>query len=179
MVNLITENMRARVGGEYRDRRIAVGGFALSAALIASAACLVPAYFAADAEHSSLQAQTAALDASIAQESVSSSAKAEAVSAALYRAAAASLSAPRPSSVFAALIGVRPSGVSLRHIDFSETDTAAVVRLSGIADTRDHLLAFKQSLSGVAGVASVELPVDALAAADNATFAMTVTFAPK
>jgi len=176
MTNLLPTSARERVVTDYRFRLGAVAALLLTAILSVAAALLLPAYFFAWVARNDAITQGALADQSIKQQDTTTSAQDEHSAATLFKATQGQLLYPRPSKTIAMLLALRAPGISVRLIQYDAQGGTPTVHLSGIADTRGHLLAFKQSLAAAAGISNVDLPVESLITATSAPFAITVSY---
>lgn len=175
MITLLPESERSRVRIEYRLRLSTIAALLSAGVLLVCAGALLPSHFAA-----SIAQRAAAREAAFVSQTVESSALKEAgesvrASQALL-AAMKGFEAPRPSAALTEFLKQRPSGVTVTRIEYSRAETGATVRLSGIAQTREKLLTFRQSLKAIPGVANADVPLENLAKAADITFVLTVRF---
>jgi hypothetical protein len=77
-----------------------------------------------------------------------------------------------PTELFARVLAVRPAGISVDSISYSETDSR--ISLSGTG-TREAISAYRDILSEDQFFSSVSVPVGALVGASNGRFSITIT----
>ncbi len=176
MINLLPHDTRERLRADYRMRFAAVSLLAGAAVLVIAGGLLAPAYFRAGVAQNSLLLQASVTDLSISQPNLVAASKNGSSALAIYKALHDSAAIPRPSTVIDSLLGVRDTTIKIQRIDLTATASSATVDLSGVADTRDDMLAFKQRLMQVPNVSGVVLPPEALAVADQTPFVITVTY---
>lgn len=177
MINILPSVLRDEVRSDYRVRFWAVSCFMGAGVLMVTAGFLVPTYYRAFSTQEGFLIQASVADASISHPGLAAASQSENHTAGLYTALQSQLSSARPSTVVDALLPARNPTILLRQIECAIAAKTATVRLSGVAATRDDLLAFKQRLEQVPGVQYVELPPASLAMASNAPFLIQVTYA--
>ncbi|HEX8993894.1 MAG TPA: hypothetical protein VF803_01425 [Candidatus Paceibacterota bacterium] len=176
MINILPLRTKEFVRTLYYTRFAAVSFFAASFVLVIGACMLVPTYFRASAAEDGLKIQADAIDATMMQSDLPTAAAVGPATLSLQKALSAQRDALRPSQVVDALLSARDATVSLQRIDITTNKTGTAVHISGVATTRDNLLAFKKRLGLVPGVSGVVLPPDALAPAQNAPFGITLSY---
>src|SRR3989344_1416014 len=74
------------------------------------------------------------------------------------------------------LAAARPGGVKLTAVDVSKNGQTGgmVVLLSGTSDTRDNLIAFKESLKGSPGIQNVHFPAESWVKPSDVDFSATI-----
>lgn len=174
MINLIPQFAKKKVTTEYWLRVITVWFVLWSVALIVAMTLLFPVYI-----FTSVQANVNAESARTAEESVASFAS---VSKELEKASLQaryaiednrSTRAHQYITLFNSLDG---SGVAITSINFSkDTKGAKPVSISGLADNRESLAAFRDRLLAEDSVESVDLPISNLAKDKDIIFNLTVT----
>lgn len=172
MVNLLPPSARERVISEYRLRLASVSAWCAAGAVSVGIALLVPSYLSAKVEKMTVERQKALIEQSLARSSLAVAGSEVKAAQFTLAAVTAQASNPRPTSSLGPLLSAKPQGISLRRVEYAY-DEGTVVRLSGAADTREHLLAYKQALAALPET-SVDLPLDNLAKAQNISFVITV-----
>lgn len=174
MVNLIPQALRTMIRREYRLRLAVVASLAACFVFAAAAALLIPSYFLAATLQKAVLREQALLDQSLARKNLSDAAEqirsAQALSVALDQ----HLALPRPSEALAQITAARPAGITVTRLEYATGGRGATVRISGVSDTREHLLAYKQNLAALPQVSSVDLPLENLAKSSGAPYAMVV-----
>jgi hypothetical protein len=70
---------------------------------------------------------------------------------------------------------VRPSGVALTAFTFTNKGATSTLAIQGTASNRDALIAFVRAVEAFEGVSTAEVPITALAKADDNSFQMMIT----
>lgn len=174
MINLLPKDALARARREYYARLIALSLFSLAAVFLSSAAFLIPSYLFARIERDAVLTRVGFLSTAASGE------KNSAQSAELARTGEFLAATQVPGATVAGLLGellaARPAEVTLSHISFEAGDPSRF-SISGVARSREPLLAFRNKLEEAAAFESVELPVSNLAKAADISFSMTVRIA--
>lgn len=170
MINILPQRGLAGLKFAYRVRLAAVVLLAGAAALIAATALLIPAYLDARVLADAARAEKSRIDA---LNSESAEAEAPLIAAGeRLEAYAPLLFSTSASDGIAPVLAARPQGVMLRQIRYEQGSRS--VRVSGVASTREALLAFERALRVQAAIESVTLPVGDLARSSQAPFSLTV-----
>lgn len=177
MVNLLPHTGRERVHLEYRFRLAALSALSIAALSALASACLLPSYFFAWVARNDAKTQQQVVQQSLSTQHLSDAANAGRDAAALLSAVNQTLIVGRPSAVITALASARVPGVTVTHLDYKKVAATTTVNILGAAATRDALLAYKQSLLSVPGVASVDLPIGDLAKPADIQYEFAVIYA--
>ncbi|MDE2213160.1 MAG: hypothetical protein KGJ34_01335 [Patescibacteria group bacterium] len=183
MVNLLPSGAREHITLEYRLRLTSVALFTLAFALIVGAALLLPSYFLAWVTRTSLDDQSAITQETLSQPTLAKASQDEKATASIFSSVRQQLDYPEPTVILSDLFSNTSRGISVRYLNYGPvalTGSTAMltINISGVADTRDDLLAFKDELTNAPGVSAVNLPIDSLAASQNIDFALTVSWSP-
>lgn len=172
MINILPEHGRTRLKVAYRLRLAALSLCAAAAACVVAAALMTPAFLDAAVRERAARQEASVVDR---LNSESSEAEAPLTAATGYlESYAPILRGAAATERIAAVLSARPSGVRFSTISY--TRTGEQVKVSGVAETRERLLAFERALKEDGSIASVDLPVSSLARAVNAPFSITALF---
>lgn len=173
MINILPERGRAQARRIYLLRLSSVALCAASAALLIMAAFLSSGYLNSLAEEEAARGEALAMEN---QEAEGRELEAP------VAAARDELDAYEPlleraqvSVSIASVLAARDPAVTLSLISYDRT--TGIVRVSGIADTRESLLAFERAARRLPLAAEVILPVSDLARSTNAPFSLTIRLA--
>lgn len=174
MSNLIPQFAKKKITTEYWLRVLTAWFFLWGVALLIAAVLLFPVYI-----FTSVQTEVNAVSASAAEASVESF---ESVAADLKKASLQSryvimdnrrTKAHEYVELFAAQEG---SGVAIERISLTQGATGPQPALiSGVAETRESLAAFRDRLLAVPAIAQADLPISNLARERDIEFSITVT----
>jgi hypothetical protein len=177
MVNFITEKSQRILTLRYYQRLFAVSAFLLGSAALSGAAFLLPSYFLAR-----LQADQAAnfLDASQKAVNAGSAGGAPGILAVFSERVAIMktyVRDPVTSRILSTMTVEPTNGVSLNKIEITPSEGGkGTVSLSGIAATRESLLAFVQKLQNKNIFSGVSLPVSDLASGSQIPFSLSFSY---
>jgi hypothetical protein len=179
MSNILPQKQIARLNHLYRTRFMVVVFFVTAVIFFVGGAFLLPSLYYAREDHTQLLAQRAELDkleTGTYRESLQAS-----VSDINNRLQIFGAGAPR-SPVIGSFVGVVLSAktpnvhIERMLIDVKMPgDTSAPVQVQGVADTREALLYFANTLRGYSGVSHVEVPIDTYIRNTNVPFTITAT----
>lgn len=175
MINILPEQGRTRARFVYRLRLVAVLLWASAAVCLIAGALLSPAYFSARAEETAARAESAALGDGGEK---GREAEAPLVTAATYLEVYTPLLAGASVGDRVALaLSVRPAGIVFSQISYDRASD--LVRVHGVASTREELLRFERALKALPDVLKVDLPVSDLARSTQAPFSVSIQFSSK
>ena len=175
MITLLPEQDRSRAHIEYRLRLVSVAAVLLGGVLLFGAAALVPSYVAARVAALSAEEEAGIAAAAADSAALQDAARSLSVSNALLSAISLQSGMRRPSEAFGSVLAARSVGISITRMEYevSGANTLAL-RLSGIAATREALLAFRQSVQHLSGVTAADIPIDNLTKAQNVPFVLSI-----
>lgn len=170
MINLLPLQNLRRARREYYMRLMALSGVALAMVLLSSAAFLIPSYLFArierDAALATFERLKSALDEGAANDSRALSRTAELLE-------VANKDAARAVPQLREILRAQPGGVALSRVAF-EVREQPQFSVSGVAQTREVLLAFRDTLRESETFENVELPIGSLAKAVDIEFSLTI-----
>ncbi len=174
MINLLPQRQLRRARREYRLRLATLSSLALALILGSSAAFLVPSFLFARIERGTALATyerlKVTLNGGALEDSRTLSRTAELLEMVEQKSASV---LPHVRQ----LLRARPQGVSLSRVAF-EVREHAQFSITGVAETRDALLMFRDQLRDYDGFETVELPIGNLAKATAIEFSLTIVVAP-
>lgn len=171
MVNLLPEESRENAAIEFRFRLAIVLCAGIGSVFLAGAGLLFPAYLSAEIKHSAIVADQ---KQNVAAKNERELADAERAAIALFPQVATVARSPRPSLYIQKITEVPRKGVQIQSIQFQSLQNPKFV-ISGSADTRDALIAYKENVASLKGV-TVNLPISDLVRPTDLTFTMTLVF---
>lgn len=177
MANVLPESFRQNIKSEYKLRLATAGLALLAVVLLAATALLAPSFVLTETR---LEQKQATLD-SLSREDSSTSTEQSKQIIAMTNKKLSVVNQERPQLEPTEIVGLvtntTPTGVSVRRISIQdvEDDSAQSISINGIARTRDALLEFESNLGKQAQVQEVDLPIETLAAREDAEFSLTVT----
>ena len=146
---------------EYRFRLVVVWFWALSFVGIISFILVFPVYTTVKVHYDE------AVQKEAAEHSVQNSQSADVANiiskANTYMSALSLLSPLQADEIIGLVVSSKPSGVTITSISITKSNNGANISLSGVASTRNTLLAFDKNLEGVGQFSNVSLPVSFLA----------------
>lgn len=178
MINLLPDSAKRSLRATYYARLATVGITILAFVVFAGAAALLPSYLLARAD--AMSAEVYLADSSHTAAASQRAADTETLNQ-LSEEVSLMKSYPRAPFVaqaFSALTQDVPSGVSLSAITLMPNDPAVSVSISGVAGTRDELLAFANALQGDSSFSGVSVPLSELAGEANIPFSFSFSFTP-
>ena len=176
MINLLPPSARQAFMIEYRARLAMVGGVFCLGVCTLGAVSLLPSYFLAQVARDVYEYEQSVTSEVLSQPSLSSAALETRAAAVLLSAVSEVLARPRPMPLLERLLSARPRGIAVSRIEYA-SEGGVTIKFSGVADTRDHLLSFKQNLQGLSEVAAVTLPAADLIKSYAVPFALQITLA--
>ena len=177
MINVLPEEGKKWIRGEYRLRLATLTLLAVAFVALALAALLFPSYRLSESTyaqaHTEREAFSQALSPANGEKVIEELSRAENMRQAL----ALRVEEQAPSLHIEGIVRAqaKSEGVTLARLAYESAEEISV-RLSGFAKTRENLIAFSEMLERIAEVKSVKLPVSNLTRSVNITFNMTVTF---
>lgn len=174
MINLIPPQAKKGVVREYWLRVVSVWFYTWSAALLGGVLIMVPAYVLINSQVSVYQESAKSASAKVANfGDVSKSLTASSLQASkLLTGFRQSLISERIST----LRSLEKPGVTISEFAITRTDEAyEPIQVSGTAENRQALAAFRDRLLALPDVASVDLPISNLAKDRDIQFSLTVT----
>lgn len=168
MANVLPPEYKEKITTEYRLRLLAVGLLLGGIALAITAAFLVPSYLLLRSHLSTTQDNIARVQEAFQQES--GGRYTQVLSDTKQQLSAASLHGrtTKIGAMFKEVLDRQSQGVSITR--FAYTDEEKTLVISGVADTRDALLGFEESLATSQLFAEVDLPVSSLADQTDVAF---------
>ena len=182
MANLLPQKHKQGIFSEYR-LRLASGGLGLLAVVfIAGIALLVPSFVLTEARHSQHQSQLNSVEETAVATSTEAAKRIiKQTNTRLEIVNSTETNQLQPTRILKLLAETRSDGIAINNISInaedgeSKSEGASRVSIDGVADTRDNLLGFEDSLENRAQVLAVDLPIGTLASQENTAFDMTVT----
>lgn len=185
MANLLPTDQKESIFTEYKMRLAAGGMGILVVVLLAGIALLIPSFILTETRYQQNQAMLDSISDSDA--STSTQENRSVINTTNKKLDLVNKDTTRvlPTDVLELLAETQSGGVRVNRIsiageqnqDLVEGEQIAV-SLSGVADTRNNLLRFEDSLSNRAQVSAVDLPIETLASSENTPFDMTVVIQP-
>jgi len=179
MLNLLPKEEKKKISHEYRVRFAIVALTLTFFALIVSLVLLVPSYFTAEVRKSTLDSESAGVEA---KNATAESAKLGET----LRQTNASLSIFTSSTTPTGVVGLLDNisalrGTTVRIQDFSYTAAKGQqqIVINGKGDTRQALVDFTKKIRNLPNVVSVDLPVSDLAEAQNINFSVIILIQQK
>jgi hypothetical protein len=171
MFNLLPEQQKKNLDKEYRLRKYYIIGCFAASTMLAALIFLLPSYISAKIALNAATTEQSDLQKTVgAQADVSVSALHELKTE--TDALATATSTPL-SSLIRSVIADATANVHIKEMVYEAQPSPSIV-LSGVAGTRDELLAFSNSLNKDTAFSSANLPVDDLAADKNSSFSITL-----
>jgi hypothetical protein len=174
MINILPEEGRVLARRAYLFRLVTVATFAVAFICLCAGVLLFPSYVETQSAADTARSESARL-AEIAKKNGKETDMPLALAQAEITSFRALLARTAPSQPIEVVLRQRGSGITITQIQYD--DANAQVSLSGVANTREGLLAFAQRLRKAPGVTAADLPVNDLARNENARFTITVSFA--
>lgn len=171
MVNLLPEESRENAAIEFRFRLATILCAGIGAVFLAGAGLLFPAYLSAEIKHAAIVADQ---QQNVAAKKERDLADAERAAIALFPQVATVARSPRPSAYIQEITEVPRKGVQIQSIQFQSLQNPKFT-ISGSADARDELIAYKEKLSSLKGV-TVNLPISDLVRPTDLVFTMSLVF---
>lgn len=173
MINILPNEGRTIARRSYVFKVVATATFAAAFVALATGALLFPSYIETTADAEAARAEAVRL-AEVEKSVNGATDEPLALAQAQLKAFGPLVATDPPSFAIQSFLGVRGKGISVSQIEYDIA--AARMILSGTASTRESLLLFVQALRKVAGVTTVDLPVNDLAKSENSRFGITVSF---
>lgn len=174
MINLLPHSTLKRARREYYIRLVSLALLSLAVVCFSSAAFLVPSYLSARIERSATLERHVLLTQKTASDT-------SALSASLLTTTDLLSAARRPNldgmALLAQVLSGKGSRIQLTRIAFDTRDVARF-SVSGIAQSREALLQFRDALRSRPEFTAVELPISNLAKATDIEFSMAITIKP-
>ena len=176
MYTLLPEKYVAKLKREYRVRFAAMFFFFITIALVVGAVSLF-FFFILSKEQEKQASHDLANLKKIAATSGADQVEKDALNTkTLVRAITGHQDAVLLSDIVESVVSHRKSSITLSSLEVSRPSPATVsARISGVALTRDALVAFKKELESDARFTKVELPVSDLAKSKNIRFSMSLS----
>ncbi len=181
MANLLPQSFREDITSEYRLRLATTGMAILAVVLLGTTALLAPSFILTESRLEQKQATLDSLSAAASGTSTEQSQEIIAATNEKLSVIAEETEKLQPTDMVSLITQAKPVGVSVRSISVQEAETENAtqsVSISGIARTRDALLTFEDNLNNQAQIQQVDLPIETLAARQNAQFSLTITVKP-
>ena len=176
MFHFLPPDYKKRVKREYCVRLLAVIFGLLSVVVLSSIFLIAPSYISVRNSYGTALSEATAADNNVLVEQKNNTTTiANKVNA--YISAADSLTHLSPQHIVEPIALAKPSNVTISSISIGTAGNVVSVSISGIAGTRDELLAFVKALQGVADFENVNLPVSYLALDKNINYSITLSLA--
>ncbi len=176
MFNLLPQKNKKSIKQEYKVRLVSVFLASLIAVEIIFLSTLFPSYVLSVIDHADLSKRLESLkDTGLLENTDEVRGKIEEINKNIE------LLKPAPSNLFfnvlvSDLLSQSGSGIDLKGINYSQTSPANFeINLSGVASTRESLVAFVDRLESEEIFSSVDLPVSNLAQSNNINFSLYIT----
>ncbi len=176
MINLLPAHAKKKLAQEYKIRLGVVVLCLIIGLEILSIGLFAPAYFTISASTKSLQQQLSDTRAATPKEGEDVQRQILAIKKEidLLKPSAGASSTP-PSALLNELLLDKPRGIEITSFAYARTKTNIGIQLSGLALTRDELLAFQNSLRANPLVADIKYGSSFITKKTNIDFVITVT----
>lgn len=176
MANILPDNLRRLNKRRYVIRLSTVVFYGLAFVLVVCTALIVPSYFLLNEEAKALTAERVRMETDV----VDTDFRVLPLGEITERAKELTLGVDRfsPTSHIQTIVGTLPQGVSLNSISFEKGESMYTFTISGMADTREALVAFRDALDGLTRFSGVDLPVTQLARRTDLEFSLTANIQP-
>lgn len=176
MYTLLPEKYVAKLKREYRVRFATMFFFFITIALAIGAVSLFPSYILSRGQERQATQDLSSLKKIAATSGADQVEKDALNTKTLVRAITGHQDAVLLSDIVESIVAHRKSSVTISSLEVGRpSPTAVTARISGVALTRDALVAFKKELEGDARFIKVELPVSDLAKSKNIRFSMNLS----
>jgi len=156
-------------------RLVAVSFWMLAISMVIGSLALLPAYILSESRLSALNDQYHILQASVASLTSDTSAAPLAALKRKLDVLAKEKAEERLTEALLSILAQRGEGVALASFDYSKAGATATLKLRGMAENREALLAFERALKGDARFSKVDLPVSNLAKEKDIEFDLTLS----
>lgn len=178
MYSLLPEQNIKAIQREYRLRLVAVFVCFLAVVLVIGAFALVPSYILSREQESQAQSNVASMKQQRAAKGVDQNERDLISAQALITAAKQHSDGTALSAIVEHIVAHHVAGVLVTSFAINrEATSTALIQMSGLAMTRERLVAFKKELERDPAVKKVELPVSDLAKSKDIQYNILVTLA--
>lgn len=176
MFNLIPDSVKEKILKDYQERRVVVWLFALFLLSVTIVIFLLPAYVHVFFEEKNIRADVEIVKNSLQLKKADDVVGTIKATNELLKALSPAKSHVRTSEIIEKTLGAKNAAIHITDIEYMETKTSSsTVLLKGIADKRESLREFVNTLEGTEGFAKVELPVSNFAKDKNIDFSITIS----
>lgn len=176
MINLIPQSAKKKLLLEYWVRTLSVWGVLWASALILGAVALLPAFVLIGQQVDIYAASAASASEKVAEyQDVTDQLRTANVQA---REAINTLRLPQFSTFITAIKALQGTEIVINSIEMKRGETVDVLApflITGVANNRQSLAAFRDRLLAESWVESVDLPISNLAQGEDISFSITVT----
>lgn len=175
MINLLPQYAQRKIMRLYRMRLMSTALFLVAFTFLSAAALLVPSYVITLSHENSAEGRRTALDQKIEEKQGNVAIEVIASLNHQMNVIDSFREATTTSEILVAVYGARISGVRIDSLSFEPIQGNRAVIITGVAATREVLLAFTQELKRLPLLSQVTLPVSNLAEATNNRFIISAT----